>query len=205
MSSILLVTSSPRGEASHSTRVASDLAERLLAARPGATLVRRDLAGDPLPHIGADFATGLGTPAEQRSPAQARAVAASDAAVDELLAADTVVLATGMINFGIASTLKAWFDHVARAGRTFRYTENGPEGLAGNRKVYLVIASGGVYSDGPAAPLDHAVPYVTSILGFLGMTDVEIVRVEGVALGAEAEQAALERARAAVSGLARAA
>lgn len=205
MSSILLITSSPRGEASHSKRLATELGRRLQTARPGATLVTRDLARDPLPHIGGDFTSGLGTPEDRRSPEQARAVAASDAAIEELLAADTIVLATGMINFGIASTLKSWFDHVARAGRTFRYTESGPVGLVGNKQVYLVLASGGVYSDDPSAAFDHAVPYVRSLFAFLGVPEVEVIRIEGVALGAEAERAALARAEEQVSGLALAA
>lgn len=204
MSSILLVTSSPRGDASHSTRVATELAQRL-AATPGSTLAVRDLARDPLPNIDAAFASGIGKPAGERSAAQAAAVAASDAAVDELLAADVVVLATGLINFGIASTLKAWIDHVARSGRTFRYGADGPQGLAAGKRVYLVLASGGVYSQGPAAAFDHAVPYLRSALGFLGMTDVEVIRIEGVAMGADAERAALAKARDQVSGLAAAA
>lgn len=190
MSSILLITSSPRGEASHSTRLATELAEKLVAARPGNTLVKRDLAREPLPHITPDFASGIFTAPESRSAAQARVVVASDAAADELLAADTVVIGVGMINFGIPSTLKSWFDHVVRAGRTFRYTENGPEGLAGGKKVYLVVASGGIYSQGPAAALDHAVPYMKTILGFVGLTDIEVIRVEGIARGMEAEAVA---------------
>lgn len=205
MTSILLVTSSPRGDASHSTRVATELAERLRTARPGATLVARDLARDPLPHIDPAFAAGIYTPADRRDAAQARAVAPSDAAVDELLAADAVVIATGIINFGIASTLKAWLDHVARAGRTFSYGADGPQGLVTGKKVYLVVASGGVYSQGPAAALDHAVPHLKTLLGFLGMTDVEVLRIEGVALGAESEQRALAAARGRIPELAAAA
>ncbi|HZD26516.1 MAG TPA: FMN-dependent NADH-azoreductase [Alphaproteobacteria bacterium] len=202
MSNILLVTSSPRGQASHSSRLAGELAESLQRSRPGSRVVRRDLAAQPLPHIDGHFAGGIGTPEAERSEAQQRAVAASDAAVDELLAADTLVIAAGIINFGVPSTLKAWLDNVARAGRTFRYGEAGPEGLAGGRKAYLVVASGGVYSEGPAAPLDHAVPYLKTILGFIGITDVEVIRIEGVALGPEAEQAALTRAADALSALA---
>jgi len=201
MTSILLVTSSPRGAASHSSRIARDLAAKLQAAAPGATLVTRDLAAEPLPHIDTDFASGLFTPEGQRTEAQARAVAVSDAMVDELLAADAVVIATGIINFGIASTLKSWFDNIARAGRTFRYTEAGPEGLVTGKKVYLVVASGGIYSEGPAQPFDHAVPHLRTLLGFLGMTGVDVIRVEGVALGAEAEQAALSKAEKTLSKL----
>src|SRR5690606_37795817 len=102
---------SPRGDASHSTRVATELAQRLQAAAPGSALVTRDLARNPLPHIDAAFASGIAKPEAERSAVQAAAVAASDTAVDELLAADKVVIATGLINFGIASTLKTWIDH----------------------------------------------------------------------------------------------
>src|SRR3546814_4427214 len=116
------------------------------------------------------------------SAAQAAAVAASDATVDELLTTDNVVIATGLINFGIASTLKTWIDHVARAGRTFRYGADGPQGLATGKQVYVVLASGGVYSTGPAAAFDHAVPYLKATLGFLGMSEVEVIRIEGVAM-----------------------
>lgn len=202
MSSILLVTSSPRGDASHSSRVATELAQSLRDAAPGGTLAVRDLAREPLPHIDPAFATGIRAAAGERDAGQARAIAVSDAAVDELLAADVVVIATGIINFGISSTLKSWVDHIARAGRTFRYGADGPQGLVTGKKAYLVVASGGVYSQGPAAAYDHAVPYLRSVLGFLGITDVEVIRIEGVAMGAEAEQQALAAARAQVSGLA---
>lgn len=205
MTNILLVTSSPRGDASHSSRLAIDLAERLQAARPGGRLVRRDLAHDPLPHIDAAFSSGIYTPEAERSAPQASAVAVSDAVVDEVLAADAIVIATGLINFGIASTLKSWIDHLARAGRTFRYTADGPEGLVRGKKVYLVLASGGIYSDGPATALDHAVPYMRALLAFLGMTDVKVIRIEGVGMGPDAERAALSKAAEMVAGFAQAA
>ena len=194
MSNILLITSSPRGDASLSTRIATDLAEDLRDARPGTTLVARDLAAQPPAHIDGDFTGGIFTAPESRTPGQQAAVADSDAVVDELLAADTLVIATGIYNFSIASTLKSWIDNVARAGRTFRYTEKGPEGLATGKKAYLVVASGGVYSEGPAAPLDHAVPYLKSVLGFLGITDVEVIRIEGVAMGPDVAEKAVAAA-----------
>lgn len=202
MTSILLVTSSPRGDASHSTRLATELVEKLRAARPGSAVVRRDLVRDELPHIDPDFATGIATPADQRSAQQQGAIAISDVVIDEVLAADTIVIAAGIINFSIPSTLKAWLDHLARSGRTFRYTENGPVGLVANKKIYLFVASGGIYSDGPTATLDHAVPYLISVLSFMGMNDVEVVRIEGVAMGAEAERQALSTAQSRVGDLA---
>lgn len=194
MSSILLVTSSPRGAASHSTRVATDLAEKLQAALPGSTLKTRDLVANPLPHIEPDYASGIYTPVEARTPRQAEVVGVSDTAVDELFAADHIVLATGFINFSISSTLKSWVDHISRSGRTFAYDENGPKGLVTGKKVYVVLASGGVYSEGPAAVMDFAVPYLKSVLAFNGMTDVEVIRVEGVGMGADAVTAALAKA-----------
>ncbi|CDX50920.1 FMN-dependent NADH-azoreductase [Mesorhizobium plurifarium] len=200
--SILLVTSSPRGDASHSTRVATDLAQKLIAADPANTLVVRDLVANPLPHIDSDYATGIYTPAEARTPRQAEVVGVSDAVLDELFAADTVILATGFINFNISSTLKSWVDHVARSGKTFAYGEGGPKGLVKGKKVYIVLASGGIYSEGAAVQMDHAVPYLRSVLGFLGMTDVEVIRVEGVGMGADAVTAALAKATAKVDAIA---
>ncbi|WP_192385685.1 FMN-dependent NADH-azoreductase [Mesorhizobium silamurunense] len=203
--SILLVTSSPRGAASHSTRVATDLAQKLLAADPSAKLVVHDLVTKPLPHIDPDYATGIYTPAEARTQRQAEVVGVSDAVLDEVFAADTIILATGFINFNISSTLKSWIDHVARSGRTFAYGENGPKGLVTGKKVYIVLASGGIYSDGAAVQMDHAIPYLRSVLGFLGMTDVEVIRVEGVGMGADAVTAALAKATAKVDAIAAAA
>lgn len=201
MSSILLVTSSPRGDASHSTRVATDLAEKLRAALPGSTLVTRDLVNDPLPHIEPDYASGIYTPAEARTPRQAEVVGVSDAVVDELLAADHIILATGFINFSISSTLKSWVDHISRVGKTFAYDEKGPRGLVTGKKVTIVLASGGIYSEGPAAVMDFAVPYLKGVLAFNGMTDVEVVRVEGVGMGADAVSAALAKAEKAVGAI----
>ncbi|EJN05399.1 FMN-dependent NADH-azoreductase [Phyllobacterium sp. YR531] len=194
MSSILLITSSPRAEASHSTRVATEFAKKLASAKLGNSLVTRDLAASPLPHIDADYTAGIYTPEEARTAPQAKVVGASDVVVDELFAADTIVLATGMINFNISSTLKSWLDHVMRAGRTFSYGAEGPKGLVTGKKVYVVLASGGVYSDGPGASFDHATPYLKTALGFIGMTDVEFIRIEGVAMGPEAEAKAISSA-----------
>ena len=203
--SILLVTSSPRGSDSHSTRIATELAHRLEAADPDAALVVRNLAAKPLPHIDSDYSAGIYTPPEKRSDRQAELVGVSDEAVDELFAADTIILATGLINFNISSTLKSWIDHVARAGRTFSYGKDGPKGLVTGKKVYVVLASGGVYSEGPAIQLDHAIPYLRTALGFIGLTDVEVIRVEGVGMGPEATDAALRKATDRVNALALAA
>lgn len=205
MSNILLVTSSPRGEASLSSKVATELAEKLARSLAGGTIVTRDLVKNPLPHIEPDYASGIYTPAESRTARQTEVVGVSDVAVDELFDADHIVLATGLINFSISSTLKSWVDHISRKGRTFSYSESGPKGLVTGKKVYIVLASGGIYSEGPAAPLDFAVPYLKSVLGFNGMTDVEVVRVEGVGMGEEAVKTALSKAGKRVDDLAEAA
>ncbi|MBZ9710760.1 FMN-dependent NADH-azoreductase [Mesorhizobium sp. B2-1-8] len=199
--SILLVTSSPRGADSHSTRIATEFAQKLLAADPSNTLVVRDLVANPLPHIDADYAAGIFTPVEARTPRQAEVVGVSDDVLDELFAADTVILATGFINFSVSSTLKSWVDHVTRAGKSFAYGENGPKGFVTGKKVYVVLASGGIYSEGAAVQMDHAIPYLRTALGFNGMTDVEVVRIEGISKGPDAVTAALAKATAKVDAL----
>ena len=204
MPSILLLTSSPRAE-SQSTRIATELAENLQAQDPGKAIVHRDLATEPLPHIDGLFTAAIKKPADARTAEEIEAVKTSDKLVDELLAADTLVIGTGLINFSIYSSLKTWIDNVARAGLTFRYTENGPVGLAKVKKVYIVLACGGVYSHGPAAPLNHAAPYLEAILRFIGITDVETIYVEGLAMGSDAAERAIATARARAGELAKAA
>lgn len=199
--SILLITSSPRGAASHSTRIATEFAEKLVAADPSNTLVLRDLVANPLPHIDADYASGIYVPAEARTARQAEVVGVSDVVLDELFAADTVILATGFINFNISSTLKSWVDHISRSGKSFSYGENGPKGLVTGKKVYIVLASGGIYSEGAAVQFDHAIPYLRGVLGFLGMTDVDVIRIEGVGMGPDAVTAALAKATAKVDAV----
>ncbi|PDT02368.1 FMN-dependent NADH-azoreductase [Rhizobium chutanense] len=204
MSSILLLTSSPRAE-SLSTPIAADLAEKLKGQNPGSVVVRRDLAANPLPHIDDLFTGAIRKPAEARTAEEIAAIKTSDELVAELFAADTIVISTGLINFSIYSSLKTWIDNVARAGVTFKYTETGPVGLVTGKKVYVVLTSGGVYSQGPAAPLNHAVPYLKSVLGFLGITDIETIYVEGLAFGPEAAEKAIDAAKSRVQEIALAA
>ena len=139
MKNVLLITSSPRGEASHSTRVATELASKI-----GGQTVLRELWKEPLPPIGTDFALGIHTPVEQRTEPQQAAVALSDALVEELKASDVIVIGAGMINFGLPATLKTWIDYITRSGLTFQYGEAGPVGLVTGKKVILVLASGDV-------------------------------------------------------------
>ena len=201
MSRILLITSSPR-LASHSTKVARSLAEKLASRAPNATVTVRDLAREPLPHVDDSFATGRDLPADQRTPEQKSVLALSDELLKELFAADTVIIAAGMINFGIPSNLKAYIDYVARPGVAFRYTEKGPEGLIKGKKVYLVVARGGVYSEGPMQQFNFQDTYLRAALSLMGVTDIETIAIEGVAFGPEAADRAVGAAMARVSAIA---
>lgn len=185
---ILHISSSARGSESYSNRVAANVVAEISARSPGATVTARNLAADPLPHIDDDFVAATKSAAGPQTERQRAQLAQSDALVDELLAADVIVIAAPMINFSIPSNLKTWIDNVARAGRTFRYSEKGPQGLVTGKQVILVVARGGAYPEGAA--LDFQVPYLKGVLGFLGMTDVEVIEVERTAFGPDvAEQA----------------
>jgi len=194
MTKILLVTSSPRGDASYSSQVAKSLVEKLKVKHPVAEVIHRNLDSNPIPHIKADFVSGRSVPPAQRNEAQQAALAMSDSLIDEILAADYIVIASGLINFGISSSLKSWIDHIAVAGRTFSYSATGPEGLVKGKKVYLVLAYGGIYSRGVMQPMDFGGPYLLKTLGFLGMTDVQTIVMEGVAFGQEAAEKAVNAA-----------
>jgi FMN-dependent NADH-azoreductase len=189
---ILHITSSPRGAASYSSRVAANVIAEITSRSPGATVTVRDLAHDPLPHIDDDFVVATRSPTGPQTDKQRGQLALSNALVDELFAADVIVIAVPMINFTIPSNLKSWIDHVARAGRTFSYSEAGPKGLVTDKQVIIVPARGGIYAAGNA--MDFQVPYLKSVLGFLGMTDVQVVEVEGTAYGPEAAEKAVEAA-----------
>lgn len=194
MKNILLIQSSPKGPESYSNKVALSVINELKARNPDAQVVVRNLAENPPPHIGSAFLSGLGAKPEQRSTEQTRVLAVSDKLIDELAAADVFVLAVPMHNFGPPSTLKAWLDHVIRAGRTFAYTQNGPQGLLKGKRAILVLSRGGVYSDGPAKAFDFQEPYLRTALGFIGITDVDVVRVEGVAMSAIGPEKAVSSA-----------
>jgi len=197
MKNILFIQTSPRGPRSHSQKVAQSVIDELKTIHPAANVVVRNLAQNPPPHVGEAFVGALSIQPDERNPAQTAALKLSDALIDELSAADIVVLAVPMHNFGPPSSLKAWIDHVVRVGRTVSYSEKkGPEGALKGKRVILVLASGGVYSDGPARPLDFQEPYLRAILGFIGLTDIEVVRVEGVAMSAIGPEKAVASAMA---------
>lgn len=173
----------------------STLSREFVARRSG-TVVVRDLAKDPVPHLdAARFGAFLAKPGE-RTPEQQAVVDYSDALIAELKAADTIVIGLPMYNFGIPSTLKAYFDHIARAGVTFKYTDKGSVGLLNGKKAYLVIARGGVYGDAHA----HTT-YVRDFLAFVGITDVECIYAEGLAISPASKDAGLARARQRIDAL----
>ena len=163
---------------------------------PGAEVVVRDVANQPLPHPGVGFVTGRVLPADKRNADQVEAIAASDVFVAELQAADIVVVSAPMHNFSVPSSLKAWIDQIVRPGVTVTYSANGPVGLLRGKKVILVLARGGIYSEGPMQAFDFQEPYLRAVLGFLGMDDIHVVRIEGVARGEAALAHAIDNARA---------
>jgi FMN-dependent NADH-azoreductase len=200
MTTLLQINTSIFSDGGQSSR----LAERFVAAwrewNPGGTVIVRDLAKEPVPHIDAGrFGAFLAKPAERSSEQQA-VVDYSDALIDELKRADVIVLGLPMYNFGLPSTLKAYFDHVARAGVTFRYTEKGPVGLVSGKKVYVFAARGGLYAE---TPRDTQTQYVRDFLVFLGMNDVEFVYAEGLAVNETAKNQGIARAHAHIDRLVR--
>ena len=188
---ILQINSSARAENSQSTRLANTLVERLRDAQPQATLIVRDLGRTPHPMLDEAALQALFTPAEQRTPEQAARVAQDDVLIAEIQAADVVVLGVPMYNFGVPAQLKNWIDAISRAQVTFRYTANGPEGLLTGKKVYVALTRGGLYRN---TPNDTQAPYLKTFFAFLGMSDVQFVYAEGLAMGPEAEQNALASA-----------
>jgi FMN-dependent NADH-azoreductase len=190
---ILQINSSARAENSQSTRLAAAIVDRVIAANPDATVQVRDLGRTPHPALDESALGALFTPADKRSAEQAARVALDDALIDELQSADVIVLGVPMYNFGVPTQLKNWIDAIARAGVTFKYTDKGPVGLVQGKKVYVALTRGGLYRNTPA---DTQMPYLKTFLGFIGLTDVEFIYAEGLAMGPEAEQKALASAQA---------
>lgn len=190
MTRLLQVNSSLFSTSGKSSALANAFADRFRALYPGTRTVVRNLTPSTMPHLDEETFAAFTTPPEQRSPRQRQQVALSDELIGELKSADLIVLGLPMYNFGLPSTLKAWFDHVARAGITFRYTENGPEGLLRGKRAVIASARGGKYSGDD----DNQTPHVRQFLSFLGIDDVTTVHAEGLAMGDDAEQT-MARAR----------
>ncbi len=199
MNTILQINTSLFSEQGHSSRLANRFVQAWQARNPESRLIVRDLAQEPVPHLTAERFQAFLAPADASTAEQQAVVAYSDTLIDELRQAEVIVLGLPMYNFGVPSTLKAYFDHVARAGITFRYTENGPVGLLGDKTVYVLATSGGAYQ---GTVKDTQTPYVQDFFNFLGIRDIRFVYAEGLNLGEASQQAALAEAEAQISRLA---
>ena len=195
MTNILIIDSAATGAASISRRLTDGLVETLRRRHPTARIVRRDVGAEPIPHLDSETTAAI-RGAEPATDKARSAVALSDLLVAELKSADLIVIGAPMYNFGMPSTLKAWFDHVLRAGITFRYSEAGPEGLVRGKKAIVVETRGGLYSSGPAAAMDSQEPHLRTMLGFMGLDDVAFVRAEKLGFGPDAVAEAIEAATA---------
>ena len=204
MKNLLFVNSSLSGDDSRSVRIARELIGALQRGQGRARIVERELGAGTIPHLTAGYLQAISTAPVHRNPRQQSLAKLGDALIGEIEAADVIVIAAPMYNFTIPSTLKAWLDHITRAGQTFRYTAEGvPMGLLKGKKVYVVASRGGVYSgDSPAKALDFQEPYLRAMLGFIGLTDVTVVHVEGQRISPEAAEAGLNRAREAIGKIA---
>lgn len=192
MSRVLVIESSARQEGSVSRQLTADFVAQWQAAHPQDQVQIRDLAKQPVPHLDETLLGGWMKPVEQQSEAEKAAAARSKHLTDELLSADVLVLAAPMYNFGIPSTLKAWLDHVLRAGLTFKYTETGPQGLLTGKRAFVLTARGGIYA---GSGLDQQEPYLRQALSFIGIHDVQFIHAEGLNMGGEFSEKGLAKAR----------
>jgi FMN-dependent NADH-azoreductase len=197
MKTLLKVQASLFGENGQSSQLANRFIERWRAKHPDGRVVVRDLNANPLPHLTAERFQAFTTKPTDRTPEQQSIVAESDALIAELSGAHTIVLAVPMYNFSVPSTVRAYFDHIARAGVTFRYTEKGPEGLIKGKKTFVFTTSGSAYADGA----ETQTPYLKQFLSFIGLDDITFIRAGGLALGEEARNRALTLAHASIESL----
>jgi FMN-dependent NADH-azoreductase len=199
MNTLLVINSSPRSK-SVSRRLTRHISEAWLAKNPNGRILERDLASSTLPFLSEAWIVATTTPAEKRTTEQKEVLALSDALIEELFAADLIVLGVPMHNFSIPASLKAWFDLITRAGRTFQYGETGPKGLLpADKKVIVVVTRGGAYGEGSRA--DFQVPYLRHMLGFIGLTDVTVVEADKQAFGGDAAQQSVGRAMEKIAAL----
>jgi FMN-dependent NADH-azoreductase len=196
---LLHINASIHSRQGESSRLAAQFVESFRAHHPEVRIVHRDLAIDTVPHLDAGRFTAFVTPKEQRTPAQQAAVDYSDGLIAQLREADVLVLGLPMYNFGVPSQLKSWFDHIARAGETFRYTEKGPVGLLQGKSAYIFATRGGLYV---GTPLDTQTGYVRDFLHFIGITKTEFVHAEGLAISPDHKAAGLAQATAKIDALA---
>ena len=196
---ILVINSSVSGAYSVSRGLVQAVVDRLARVHPQISVIARDVGVNPLPHLTPQSVAGIRD--EPVTPDEHQARALSDELIGELLTADVIVIGAPMYNFSIPSTLKAWFDHVVRPGVTFTYEGGAPKGLIEGKRVILVESRGGRYADGPMQPFDFHDPYLQRLLAFIGLSDLEVIRAEGVALGVEPRAQAIAEARRAIDAL----
>ncbi len=199
MSNVLIIESSARQQGSFSRQLTQQFVSQWQAAHPVDQVTLRDLALNPVPHLDANLLGGWMKPEAQRNADEQSSLQRSNELTDELLAADVLMLAAPMYNFAIPSTLKAWLDHVLRAGVTFKYTETGPQGLLTGKKAYVLTARGGLYAGSTS---DHQEPYLRQVLAFVGIHDVTFVHAEGMNLGGDFQEKGLNQAKASLSAIA---
>ena len=193
MSNVLIVESSARLQGSFSRQLTQQFISQWKAAHAADPVTVRDLALSPVPHMDANLLGGWMKPEAQRNAAEQASLQRSNELTDELLAADVLVLAAPMYNFAIPSTLKAWLDHVLRAGVTFKYTATGPQGLLTDKRAFVLTARGGIHAGGST---DHQEPYLRQVMGFIGIHDVTFIHAEGVNLGGDFQEKGLNQAKA---------
>ncbi|MHA6493984.1 FMN-dependent NADH-azoreductase [Pseudomonas borbori] len=198
MSNVLVIESSARQQGSISRQLTQQFIANWQAANPADQITVRDLAVEQVPHLDANLLGGWMTPAQEQSEAERAALVRSNLLTDELIAADVLVLAAPMYNFAIPSTLKAWLDHVLRAGVTFKYTETGPQGLLSGKRAFVLTARGGIYAGGS---MDHQEPYLRQALAFIGIHDVSFIHAEGLNLGGESMERGLSEAKAQIAAV----
>ncbi|WP_149207621.1 FMN-dependent NADH-azoreductase [Flavobacterium johnsoniae] len=186
---ILRIITSTNGDTSFSNQLSNAVIEKLTAANPETEVKTLDLTKTPLPYLTNSHISAVYAPEETHTPEQKEALKYSNEAIKTLLESDVIVIGVPLYNFGIPAVLKGWIDQVARAGKTFSYSAEGPKGLVTDKKVYLSIASGAIFSEGPYKSYDFSESYLRTVLGFLGMTDVTTFRVEGTAIPDFAENA----------------
>ncbi|QEC77518.1 FMN-dependent NADH-azoreductase [Mucilaginibacter ginsenosidivorax] len=182
MKKILHIISSPRGAASLSIQLGNAIIKQLIGKYPGSIVHENNLVNEQFPHLEEAQIASFFTPAQSRTPENILAAKHSDDAIDEIREADIIVIGAPVYNFGIPSALKAWIDHIVRSGVTFKYDQNGAAGLINGKKIYIAMASGGIYSDGPMKPFDFVEPYLKHIFSFIGISDITVFRVEGSAI-----------------------
>jgi FMN-dependent NADH-azoreductase len=198
MKQVLLIQCSPVGSASVNRKLTDEFLVKYRKRNEGVRIVLRDLASEPLPHLSGDFVNAMFVPPENRTQNMKEAVSLGLKLANELQASDEIIISAPMYNRTVPSSLKAWIDHVVLPFETFKFGPNGAEGLLQGKTVYVIGASGGVYSHGPQMAVDFYVPYLRNILGFMGITDVRVIRAEGVAWdrekGIQLAEAEIDRA-----------